>query len=312
MTLGGRLESWEAINGFNFNTSPSSSGLSFTSPSATVNQPELRSTNFSPKASLSYDPNKDWNITANFGEAYRYPTVTELYQNVTVGGVATFANPFLTPEQDLNSELNIERKWADGRVRLTLFAERTNNAIISQTNLVTNPVTGAQTPTTTISNVDAIRMDGVELSADKNDVWIKGLQLFGSLTYVDSEILSDPNWHGTNPLTGAPDTVVGKRVPYVPDWRARAGFTYRWDDNWSWTVAGRYSGKQYSTLDNTDIIPHVFGAFDNYLVFDTKIHYEATKNVSFDFGIDNLFNDQYFLFHPFPGRTYVMAGKLKF
>ncbi len=312
LTLGGRLESWEAINGFNFNTSPSSSGLSFTAPSATVNQPELRSTNFSPKASLSYDPNKDWNITANLGEAYRYPTVTELYQNVTVGGVATFANPFLSPEQDLNSELNIERKWVDGRVRLTLFAERTNNAIISQTNLVTNPVTGVQTPTTTISNVAAIRMDGVELSADKNDVWLKGLQLFGSLTYVDSEILSDPNWHGTNPLTGAPDAVVGKRVPYVPDWRARAGFTYRWDDNWSWTVAGRYSGKQYSTLDNTDIIPHVYGAFDNYIVFDTKIYYEATKNVSFDFGIDNLFNDQYFLFHPFPGRTYVMAGKLKF
>ena len=42
------------------------------------------STNFSPKASLSYDLNKDWNITANFGEAYRYPTVTELYQNITV------------------------------------------------------------------------------------------------------------------------------------------------------------------------------------------------------------------------------------
>ena len=68
-------------------------------------------------------------------------------------------------------------------------------------------------------------------------------------------------------------------------------------------------GKQYSTLDNTDIIPHVYGAFDKYIVFDTKLHYEATKNVTFDVGIDNLFNEQYFLFHPFPGRTYVLAGK---
>ncbi len=32
-------------------------------------QPQLNSTNFSPKASLSWDPNKDWNVTANFGEA---------------------------------------------------------------------------------------------------------------------------------------------------------------------------------------------------------------------------------------------------
>ena len=306
LTLGGRLESWQAIDGYNVNTLASSSTGVVTS-SSIINQPDLHSTNFSPKASLSFDLNKDWNMTANFGEAYRYPTVTELYQNATVGSTIVIPNPLLSPEQDLNSELNIQRKWTDGLVRFTVFAERTNNAIISQTNQLTGSLTA-----TTFSNVAAIRMDGVELSADKYDVWIKGLRLFGSVTYVDSEILSDPNWSGTNPLTGVADTVVGKRVPYVPDWRARAGFTYQWNDNWSWTVAGRYSGKQYSTLDNTDVIPHVYGAFDNYLVFDTKLHYEATEKVSFDFGIDNLFNEQYFLFHPFPGRTYVLAGKYKF
>ena len=48
-------------------------------------------------------------------------------------------------------------------------------------------------------------------------------------------------------------------------------------DNWAWTVAARYSGKQYSTLDNTDVVSHVYGAFDNYFVVDTKIHYEATQ-----------------------------------
>jgi iron complex outermembrane receptor protein len=67
--------------------------------------------------------------------------------------------------------------------------------------------------------------------------------------------------------------------------------------------------KQYSTLDNTDIVSHVFGAFDDLLVVDMKIHYNATQNFSFDFGIDNIFNEQYFLFHPFPGRTFVLAAK---
>ena len=43
-----------------------------------------------------------------------------------------------------------------------------------------------------------------------------------------------------------------------------------------------------------------------------KVHYNTTANLSFDFGIDNLFNEQYFLFHPFPGRTYVLAGKYTF
>jgi iron complex outermembrane receptor protein len=310
LTLGGRLETWRALDGFNLNTTTSAAGV--ITSTAAMNQPTLASTNFSPKASLSWDPNKDWNVTANFGEAYRYPTVTELYQNISVGGVATFANPNLTPEQDLNGELNIERHWSDGRIRLTLFRERVNNAIISQTNLVTNPVTLAQVPTTTIGNVAAIQMQGVELSAEKNNVLITGLQLFGSVTYVDSRILSDPTWAGTNPLTGLPDTVVGKRVPNVPDWRAKLGVTYRPNDSWAYTVAARYSGKQYSTLDNTDIVSHVFGAFDNFFVVDMKVHYNATANFAFDFGIDNLFNEQYFLFHPFPGRTFVLAGKYTF
>jgi iron complex outermembrane receptor protein len=307
LTVGGRLETWRALNGYNVNTTQTSAGV-ITSTS-TINQPELGSTNFSPKASLSYDVNKYWNITGSFGVAYRYPTVTELYQNITVNGIATFANPNLMPEQDLNGELNIERKWQDGRVRLTLFKERTNNAIISQTNLATNPATGAQVPTTTIGNVAAIGMQGVELSAEKDNVMVSGLQLFGSVTYVDSRILSDPTWAGTNPLTGLADTAVGKRVPYVPDWRARFGGTYRPNENWAYTIAARYSGKQYSTLDNTDIVQHVYGAFDNYFVVDTKIHYNATKNFSFDVGIDNIFNEQYFLFHPFPGRTYVVAAR---
>ncbi|MDE2379404.1 TonB-dependent receptor [Bradyrhizobium sp.] len=310
LTLGGRLETWQARDGFNLNTTTTSAGAIISTKS--ILQPGLASTNFSPKASLSYDLDKEWNVTANFGHAYRYPTVMELYQNLTVGGVATFANPNLLPEQDLTGELNIERKWNDGRVRLTLFSEHTDHAIISQTNLVTNPTTKVQTPTTVISNVDAIRMRGVELSAEKDNVLVTGLQLFGSVTYVDSRILADASWAGIDPVTNQPTTVVGKRVPYVPDWRAKFGVSYRPNESWVYTVAARYSGKQYSTLDNTDRIPHVYGAFDNFFVVDAKIHYNATKNFSFDLGVDNLFNYQYFLFHPFPGRTYVLAAKYTF
>ena len=303
LTLGGRLESWQALNGFNLNTITTAAGA-IVPPAAMMNQPGISSTNFSPKASLSYDPNKEWNITTNFGEAYRYPTVTELYQNITVNGVATFANPFLTPEQDINGEVNIERKWNDGRIRLTLFEERVNNAIISQTTNVTNS-TGGQTPTTTIGNVQAIRLQGVELSGEKDNVGINGLKLFGSVTYVDSRILSDPTFVST--IGGT--TAVGKQVPNVPEWRSTLGVTYRPNENWAYTVAARYTGKQYATLDNTDTTQHVYQAFDPFLVVDMKIHYNATQNFSFDFGIDNIFNEQYFLFHPFPGRTFVLAAK---
>ena len=305
LTLGGRQEVWQALDGFNIGTTTNSSTGAILTSVPKI-QPGINSVNFSPKASLSFDPNKEWNFTANFGQAYRYPTVTELYQNITVGGVATFANPNLTPEQDLNGQFVVERKWADGRVRLTLFDEQVHNAIISQTINVTQGT--QQFPTTTILNVDAIRMQGVELAAEKDNIAISGLKLFGSVTYVDSRILSDPTFVST--IGGT--TAVGKHVPNVPDWRATLGTTYRPNDNWAFTFAARFSGKQYSTLDNTDVIPRVFGAFDNYVVADLKVHYNATQNFAFDFGIDNVFNEQYFLFHPFPGRTYVLAGKYTF
>jgi iron complex outermembrane recepter protein len=311
LTLGARQEFWEALDGFNVNSvAKAGTGVPAnaipTLMSNSTNQPGLNSANFSPKASLSYDPNKQWNFTANFGEAYRYPTVTELYQNASSGTVLLSPNPNLTPEQDLNGEFVVERHWDDGRVRLTLFREHVNNAIISQTNFVA----GTSNAVTTFSNVGAIRMQGFELAAEKDNIIIQGLKLFGSATYVDSRILSDPGF--VSNLTNLPVNVVGNRVPNVPDWKATLGATYRPNDNWAFTFAARYSGKQYSTLDNSDIVSHVYGAFDNYVVADFKVHYNATQNFAFDFGIDNVFNEQYFLFHPFPGRTYVLAGKYTF
>ncbi|QPF94809.1 TonB-dependent receptor [Bradyrhizobium commune] len=309
LTLGGRLENWQALDGFNVNSTVATGTGTAAVPVPVVTlqpttQPNLNSTNFSPKVSLSYDPNKDWNITGNFGEAYRYPTVTELYQNISVSNITYLANPRLSPEQDFTGELNLERHWQDGRARLTVFAERTNNALISQTTTVQD-ISGGQSFQSAVSNVAAIRMRGMELSAEEDNVLISGLQPFGSVTYVDSRIISDPAWKGAT-------TVVGKRVPNVPEWRAKFGVSYRPDDNWVYTVAARYTGKQYATLDNTDVVQHVYQAFDPFFVVDMKIHYNATKNLAFDFGIDNLFNEQYFLFHPFPGRTFVLAGKYTF
>ncbi len=308
LTVGARLESWEASDGFNLTTTTSAAGA--VTKAQSIFQPVEHSKNASPKASLTWSPTPEWDVTGSFGESFRYPTVGELYQIVTSGSTIVNPNPNLTPEQDFSGEVDLVRKFEDGKIRLSLFQENTRNALISQTNSVNSGST--QVMVTSVGNVDSIRNRGIEMAAEKDNVAIKGLKLFASVTYVDSAILSDPTWAGTNPLTGIPDTVVGKHVPYVPDWRSTFGFTYQVDPHWAFTAAVRYSGKQYSTLDNTDVIPHVYGAFDRFIVADTRIHYEATKNVSFDFGIDNINNEKYFLFHPFPGRTFIADARIKF
>ncbi len=308
LTLGARAETWRASDGFNLTTTTSSAGA--ITGATGVNQPSQHAANVSPKASLTWSVTPDWDVTGSFGEAYRYPTVGELYQIVTSGSTFVIPNPNLTAERDLSGEIDIIRKWADGKVRLSFFEEDVHGTLISQTNFVN--IGSSQIPISSVTNVNETRNQGVELAAEKDNMAITGLKLFGSVTYVDARILSDPGWAGTNPLTGLPDTVTGKRVPNVPDWRSTFGVTYRPDAHWAFTAAARYSGKQYSTLDNTDIVPHVFGAFDRFFVVDTRVHYDATENIAFDFGIDNINNDKYFLFHPFPGRTFVGDVKIKF
>ena len=121
-TAGGRYEAWNAFDGYNYSLSPA----------LNVNQPELQASAFSPKASLSWQPSTQWTATASFGMAYRFPTVTELYQSITTGSVLTVPNPNLKPERALSGEVAIEHMTDKGKVRVSLFAESISNALISQ------------------------------------------------------------------------------------------------------------------------------------------------------------------------------------
>ncbi len=210
-------------------------------------------------------------------------------------------NPNLLPESGLSEEFAVQYRFIDGNIRLSLFNENIHNALISQTTISGN------TLLTAVSNVDAVRNRGLELAVRKDNVLVAGLELFGSATYVDSRIQSDPAFVST---TGT--TAMGKKVPNIPDWRATLGATYRLDAWWAFTAAARYSGKQYSTLDNTDVVPNVYGAFDSFTVVDLRAQYRFSETATANFGIDNVCDVKYTLFHPFPGRTYVADVRLKF
>lgn len=298
LTTGGRFERWEAWDGINLTTKQTSATGAITGTTL-VKQPSVNASRFSPKVSLNWSPKPEWEITTSFGQAYRFPTVAELYQIVQTGATYTAPNANLKPENVLAEEIAIERKLDRGSVRISLFNENVQDALISQTNLL------AATPVNFVTNVDAIRNTGIELAAHKDEVGLKQLSVFGSVTYVDSRIQRDSSWAGTT-------TAVGKKVPYVPDWRVTLGSTLRPIDSLSITGAIRYSGRQHSTLDNTDVNQNVYGAFDRFMVGDIRIQYRIHKNATLNVGIDNVSDAKYTLFHPFPGRTYTTGIKLEF
>jgi iron complex outermembrane receptor protein len=65
-------------------------------------------------------------------------------------------------------------------------------------------------------------------------------------------------------------------------------------------------------LDNSDTVSHVMGAFDSFVVADIHAHYQLTERLGLDAGIDNVNDEKYFLYHPFPGRTFFGALKASF
>lgn len=317
-TVGGRWEHWQASDGYNQSLgSINANGFGSTSTALSrlpVYQPNLYHTRFSPKGSLQWTPDDDWTITGSIGLANRFPTAKELYNLTTIagaGGTVANPNPDLRPEVALSKELAVERRIGpDGSVRLSLFDEEVRDAIISQNIFVSGTTTRAQSNV----NVDRIRNSGVEFAARKDNVLLAGLELSGSVTWLNARVISDSRWApagGTNYDNWAL-SVAGKTVPNVPDWRWTGTATYRPDDHWAFTVAARFQGRMWTTLANNDIAHGVYGGFDRFFVVDTKIHYKWNQHLSFDFGVDNIGNYKYFLFHPFPQRTFVFSGKYEF
>lgn len=286
LTVGGRAEWWRAYDGFNYSAAPALS----------VAQPRLNAARFSPKASLAWTPAPGWRVTGSFGEAWRFPTVSELYQTVTTGATLSVPNPDLRPERALSEELAVERKDEHGFVRLSLFNEAVKDALLSQT----APVNGTTMLANYVQNVDRVRTRGIELAFDRRDL-LPGVDVAGSVTLVDPRIRAD----------AALPAAIGKRPPQVPTRKATLVTTWHPSEAIALTAAARYGSRSFGTIDNSDSIGNTYQGFGDYFVVDLRATVKVAEHWSLALGIDNVNNDRYFLYHPFPQRTFVASVSWK-
>ncbi len=293
ITLGGRAEWWQAEDGQNKTT--------ISNVLQTANYQERSETKFSPKISISFEPDPAWGFRAAFGQAFRFPTVSEMFQPLQNGATAYFvqSNPNIKPEEVIAAELTAERRYDNGLIRASLFSENKYDALISQ-NIAVNGAIPYDTGTCTrtvgcsfVQNVDHIRTRGIELATQWQDVLIHGLDLQGSATYTEAEVLRNE---------AAPST-VGKKPPRIPRNMLKAVATYHSGQNLTYSLAARYSGRQYNALDNSDVNDSTFGAASKFFIVDVKANYKFAKGYTASLGIDNLNNYKSYVFHPYPQRT---------
>ncbi len=281
LTVGLRYEQWRAFGGSKSNTT------------TTVDYSERKENFVSPKLSLSWMATDEWLLRGSLSRAARFPTVTELFQGSITGTSITNNDPNLKPEKILASELAAERDLGEGgNLRISFFQDDVTDYLIRQTNTTVSPTV------TNIQNVDKARIRGVETSAQRRNI-LRGLDLTGSVTFADSEVLEN----NKSPAS------VGKKMLRIPDWRAMLATTWHPAETMDFTLAGRYSGRQYGELDNSDINDQTFGGSSKFLVVDAKFNYRFDKNLSMSVGVDNLNNEKYYAFHPYTQRTWIAQVK---
>ena len=287
--LGLRAEHWRAEGG----------RTDFSASQGIAHAPRSE-THLSPKAALSWQASLDTVLKASLGRAVRMPTVGELYGATSTSNALYINDPLLRPEKSWTAELSAQQEWGPVQTRLTYFAERTRDALYAQTVYDT----AANKNISRVQNIERIATSGLEAALTATDWLARGLDLAASLTYADSRIRRNSGFVST------PGDTLGKWQPNIPRWRATVVASYRVNEQWSATLAGRYSGRQYRTLNNADTHGQAYMGVSSFASVDARLLWRISRQWSAALGIDNLNDCHYWNFHPYPQRSY--SAELKF
>ncbi len=276
--IGGRYESWSSDNGY-------------FGDQLHTDRDEDR---FSPKLSVSYNPDQDWLFRYSVAKAYRFAIVEELFQNERRTQGTSLANANLEPEDGFHQNLMLQRTIQDGYLRVNYFTEQINDAIFAQTTVVDNRAINTFIP------IDEVDTSGIEFIYNQVGLLNNALDIRFNATYLDSKIEEN----------SANTELEGKDFPRMPDWRANLTANYHLTEDWDIGTGVRFATSNFGDLDNADTVDNVFGAQDGYLFIDLKTNFNINETTKISFGVDNVNNEAAFVHHPWPQRTYYVEASL--
>lgn len=297
LALGGRYEQWESKNGYY------SKDVASTPEFDLVKVADADRNQFSPKFSVGYIPGENWLVRYSLAKAYRFPVVEELFTQSQNYSSIVQAQPDLKPENGLHHNLMFEREFTAGYARVNFFTETIQNAIESQTTFL--PSSSTVPSVTTFSSVDEVETDGVELILNRYGLFVPQLDLRFNVAYTKSIITDNSTVEANNPANIK--SIEGNDYPRMPRWRSNLMATYHVSDRWDVSANVQYADKSFGRLDNTDTAEQVMGAQDGYTRFGAKTSFDFTDELEVSFGIDNLTNEESYVAHPWPGRSYYLS-----
>ena len=219
-----------------------------TGVSATTGFPDKTDTAISPKFAVLYRATDALSLRASAYQAFRAPTLNELYRQFRVQNVVTLANSDLGPERLTGGEIGLDyvlgEQWL---AKLTGFWNELKDPISNVTLAV--PV-AADCPSGTVcrqrQNLGRTRSRGIEAELHYRPT--RAWDFAASYVYNESEVLKFP----------ADPSLEGKRVPQVPKHTYTLIVQYSQPRLVNVAVQGRFVGDQFEDDRNENELGSFF------------------------------------------------------
>lgn len=249
----------------------------------------------SPSLSFEYRLGDNTQLQLSLAMATRFPTVGELFQG-SLNGDGSFNvdsfDPNLKPERSKDANLVIGHDFGWLKLTGSAFYQRVDDTVFSFVGFNQNGVT-----TSNFKNIDLTRQFGFEAIAETHDWPLPGMNIDANLAYTDSRTLRNV----ANPAA------EGVQFPRIPKWRINANLRYAFTEQVSGSL-----GMRYADRPNTDLLGlqrgDTFGFTSELFALDARINWMVNDHFRVSAGVDNLTNDQAWVYHPYPQRTFLLEA----
>jgi iron complex outermembrane recepter protein len=277
VTPGVRQELWRTRDGFR------DDGAGMTDPG----HEDRALWRLSPKLVVGYEPVAGTRLQGAVAMAYRFPIVEELFHNEYSQVTTSLADASLRPERGFHQAISLVQSLGAGSAAVHLFEDDVREVIFNQRDM--------DTSVSTFLNMDRVRTRGVEGTFSRRGrIRTLPVDLGLSVAVQEATILENQ----ANPQ------VEGNRFPRVPRLRASANGTLHLTSRWNLSAGARYSSNQYDRMENDDA-GSGFGAIDSFFVVDAHSSYRFDElGLALSVGVDNLLDETYFVYHPYPQRMF--------
>jgi iron complex outermembrane receptor protein len=280
IVAGGRVDYWRTYDGAN------QRGLGL----PLLTYPKHSEVAITGKVAASFRAPGALQLRASVGNAFRNPTIYELYRDLVLGSTLYLGNPNAKPEHLVSFDAGVQRRFRAVNVDASYYENRVHELLYRTTDFAGDPSGN----TIRLSNAGLARTRGVELAIGEQP--FSWLRLKQNYTFVNARITENL------PLPAT----VGKRIPYLP--RHTTAFVIIADrGRWFASASGKYQSAIFSTDLNTDVVKGVPGSYNPFFTADLSFGFRVTKQITATANAFNLLDRHYYLYYLATGRQ-VFAG----